>query len=233
MYNPFDNYKEQIIKIEPLNQTMAYDYDNWEKWLNKINDNGTLKKDLYELNLEFKGKISRRQLIDFAHQANMKKTEESSVQFFLACMIWGYGGDTSKNSDHRGPFRVQQIFNSSNEVRKIILESFISISSGNIEKSFKEAIRIKGLSISFLSKFLYFASRGCNIDKYALIFDVRVAKSLIKLTSNQKDIVDIVTISPSINYKDFKKYLDFAHVLAKRYSCEAENIELFLFEQAE
>lgn len=227
MINQFDQYKEQILKTNPLSQTMVYDYDKWIKWLKD-----SLGTELCVLNKEFKGSISRKNLIDYAEKVNKDKSEEQCTQLFLACMMWGYGGDSSKNIDHRGPYRVKKIFNSSDEVKKAIHEAFCCISKNDIENAFQELLTVKGLSISFLSKFLYFASRGCKVEEYALIFDVRVAKSIVKFNSIQKDLIDIVIVTPSISYDKFKKYLNFVHELAKRYKCEAENIELFLFEQA-
>lgn len=230
MSNLFDQYKSEIIKSTPLNQTMQYDHEKWSNWL--AQSENILKEELDEIHLEFKGKISRNDLIQYAENANNNKSEKQSIKLFLACMMWGYGGDDFKSSDHRGPYRVKKIFNSSKDVKEIIHKAFCSISKDDIENAFKELSAIKGLSISFLSKFLYFTSRGCKIKNYALIFDVRVAKSIIQLTSIRKDLVNLVSISPSINYVHFKEYIDFAHNLSIEYNCEAENVELFLFEQA-
>lgn len=231
MNNQFDVHRDKIIKYEPLKQTMVYDYKKWSDWLKQVKY--SLQNELSEVDSKFNGKISRDDLVKYAESLNNDKTVKHSIQFFLACMMWGYGGDLDKkNSDFRGPYRVKQILNSSEEVKENIHEAFCSISNGNIEIAFRKLSKIKGLSISFLSKFLYFASRGCKIEKYALIFDVRVAKGIIQLISNRNDLVNIVSITPSIEYEGFKKYLDFAHELGKRYECEAENIELFLFEQA-
>ena len=231
MNNQFDVYRDEIIKYEPLKQTMVYDCEKWSNWLKQVNY--SLENELKEVHLTFNGQISRANLIKYAENLNNDKSAKHSIQFFLACMMWGYGGDLDKkNSDFRGPYRVKQILNSSEEVKENIHEAFCSISNGNIEIAFKKLSKIKGLSISFLSKFLYFASRGCKIEKYALIFDVRVAKGIIQLISSRKDLVNIVSITPSIEYEHFDEYLNFAHELGKRYECEAENIELFLFEQA-
>jgi hypothetical protein len=231
MKNQFDHYKEEIIKSNPLKQRQLYKYERWVKWLSEV-DNHSLLKELNEVHITFKGLISRKDLILFSKNFGVKPSKEHSIKCFLACMMWGYGGNTEKDIDHRGPFRVKQMFKSSDNVSTIIHQAFCSINEGNIEKAFSELTSIKGLSISFLSKFLYFISRAFNIKEYALIFDVRVAQSLIKLTSTREDFIDIVTISPSVKYSDFQKYLDFAHNLANEYSCEAENIEFFLFEKA-
>lgn len=225
MTDSFEKYKNEIVNCKPLNQTLKYDC---LKWLNALD---SFENDINEIHSEFKGAISREHLIEFATKVKDANDKSHSVKLFLACMMWGYGGNSEKSIDHRGTYRVNEILKSDTNVKKNIHEAFLLIVDMDIEKAFNLLSKIKGLSISFLSKFLYFASKGCGHTEYALIFDARVANSLIRLTSTNPDLVSIVNISPSTSYKHYDAYIKLVHQIASDFKCEAENIEYYLFEQ--
>ncbi|WP_416202349.1 hypothetical protein [Acinetobacter sp. ANC 4470] len=88
---------------------------------------------------------------------------------------------------------------------------------------------IDGLNISYISKFLYFASRELAHDHYCLIFDIRVARALVRLTC-PAEIVDIVDIKPSDKFQDYQSYNSLMHTLAQKYAVDAEALEMYLFE---
>jgi hypothetical protein len=45
-------------------------------------------------------------------------------------------------------------------------------------------------------------------------------------------VTNIVNINPSIEYEHFEKYINMIHEIASRLECNADSIELYLFEQA-
>ncbi|MGB3343082.1 MAG: hypothetical protein WBA61_04155 [Aequorivita sp.] len=70
-----------------------------------------------------------------------------------------------------------------------------------------------------------------NADRkeYALIYDFRVARSLIKLTTIP-EVFEIVEITPSTKFKDYMKYNAMMHKWSKEMDTTAEWLEMFLFE---
>lgn len=90
--------------------------------------------------------------------------------------------------------------------------------------------KINGLNISYISKVLYFATRACSYEEYALVFYIRVARSLVKL-SVPKDVFEIIEIFPTTKFKHYKIYNSMMHKYARELGVEADSLEMFLFEQ--
>jgi hypothetical protein len=77
---------------------------------------------------------------------------------------------------------------------------------------------------------LYFATRACSdISEYALIFDIRVARSMIELTA-PKELCDLVSISPKTDFKNYIKYIQLLHKWAEEMKVNADAIEMFLWD---
>ena len=104
------------------------------------------------------------------------------------------------------------------------------VRDNNLELAYKSLQSIKGLNISYISKILYFATRAVNHSEYALIYDIRVASSLVKL-STTPEIYNIVKVIPSSKFSDYLKYNKLMHAFAKNHNIEAEKIEMYLFNQ--
>ena len=141
---------------------------------------------------------------------------------FLLTMIWGFS-DTGYGTYRTNKYIV------SNDNLKLIKESVDAVKLNDIESAFAKLKKIKGLGISYISKVLYFASKAAGNKDYVLIFDNRVARSLININTD-KDITDLVNIYPSDKYEDYIKYNKLMHVIAKKYQVDADVIELFLFD---
>jgi hypothetical protein len=77
---------------------------------------------------------------------------------------------------------------------------------------------------------LYFATRALGYKNYTLIFDIRVASSLV-LLSTHKEVFEIVTVTPSSRYNDFEKYNSLMFKVAKKNKIAPENLEMYLFNQ--
>lgn len=65
---------------------------------------------------------------------------------------------------------------------------------------------------------------------YTLIFDIRVARSLIQLTT-PKEIYEIIEVGPSSKFKDYVKFNKVMHKIAKENKVTAEQLEMYLFDQ--
>ena len=81
-----------------------------------------------------------------------------------------------------------------------------------------------------MTKIIYFATRAKIVDNYALIFDIRVASALIKLTTSN-EIFEVVTIKPSFKFDKYQIFNQLIHETAREYKVEAEQLEMYLFNQ--
>lgn len=211
MYINLKPYLQEIDNLNPLIDS-GFTY-NTNVWRNLENN--------YKHHLiGFENKtISRKNVIDsfidfFNNTTNWEKP-------FLFTMVWGFG-----NTGY-GSFRTNKYLHTKNHNK--INDAFILIKEKNIEQAFLLLISIDGLSISYISKLLYFATRALLFDNYCLIFDIRVARSLVRITSGN-EIFNLLQINPSNKYKDYKNYNSYIHQIAKYYKVEAEKIEQFLFD---
>ena len=215
-----DFTKEQQLNIQKLNPNLdskfKYNTDRWTKL------NERYKTEIRD----FENKDVTRQNIIECYQDYFTGKSESFIKPFLLTMVWGFS-DTGYGTHRTNTYL-------SNDVSiKLIEESIQLIKKGEpkcIEKAFKTLKKIKGLGISYSTKVLYFATKAKGISEYSLIFDIRVAASLIMLSA-PKELYSIVTIQPSSKYNDYKRFNDVMHATAYKYSVSAEQLEMYLFNQ--
>lgn len=212
--------QEQQLKIQKLNPNIDSKFKyNTNRWT-KLNERCKIEI------CDFENKdITRQNIIDCYRDYLTGKTE-SFIKPFLLTMVWGFA-DTGYGN-HRTNIYL------SNDVNiKLMEESIQFIRKGDkegIEKAFKTLKKIKGLGISYITKVLYFATKAKGIAEYSLIFDIRVAASLVKLTA-PKEIYSVVSIQPSSKYKDYKTFNNIMHATSKKFSISAEQLEMYLFNQ--
>jgi len=164
--------------------------------------------------------ITRSQIV--TSYTDFFKSKESEPQcLFALTMVWGFG------YSGYGPFRTMQYINSPENINHIN-SAFNYITDDKIKAAFDELNEIHGLGISFLSKVLHFASKGRGHKQYPLIFDIRVAKALIKLHS--PNIAKMVQINPKNEWEAYSEFNTMIHDWAKKYDVSADLIELFLFD---
>lgn len=206
------NHIEKIRSLNPLEKSV-FMYQT-SKWLG-------LNEEFKSLITSFENeKITRAHIIQAFEDYYLNKG--SYIRPFLLTMVWGFA-----NSGY-GNFRTNKYLSETKNLA-FIKRAIDEVKDNNIEQAFNSLNEIKGLGVSFISKVLYFASRAAKIEQYALIFDIRVAKSLVQLTT-PKEVFQVLNISPSNKYEDYKKYNDYVHSLASKYNLEAESIEMFLFQ---
>lgn len=145
------------------------------------------------------------------------------LRAFLLTMIWGF------EYTGYGTFRTNNYITNP-ENAEIIRTALEAVGQYEVEKAFRALKRIKGLGISYISKVLFFATKAKEISAYCLVFDIRVARSLVMLSAPAY-VNDIITVMPSDKWKDYRKYNELMYKLAEQYQLSAESIELFLFEQ--
>jgi len=148
------------------------------------------------------------------------------MKAFLLTMVWGFA-DTGY-----GTHRTNNYISEKNNIDKIkaALDFIQQDRQDSLKNAFKKLKEIKGLGVSYLTKILYFATRAKCADNYALIFDIRVAVALIKLTT-PKEVSEIVNVGPSSKFTDYQKFNTLIHKLAKENQVEADQMEMYLFNQ--
>ena len=204
-----------IKELKPMEVGFIYKTSAWK----------ALSEERKVLVRAFEGKEVNRGAIIQAYKDYYKK-EVDVLKPFLLTMIWGYA-DTGY-----GNYRTNNYLKSKDGTNQVptIEKAINAAKEHKLEDAFNMLNQISGLSISFISKVLYFATKAANPNKeYALVFDIRVASSLIKLTT-PKEVFDIVTVYPSAKYDDYAKYIALIHQLAKTNNLEADAIEMFLFD---
>lgn len=204
----------RIKSLKPLQDSkFEYNTDTWEKL------DGLLKSEIQE----FEGKFISREDVINCYKNYFDGKDNSYIKPFLLTMVWGFsntGYGTYRTNKYLAPDNRNLI----KEALQLIQENCIQ----NLEKSFNKLNSINGLGISFISKVLYFATRAKAIEQYQLIFDIRVAKALLILTTPYYKLVNIL---PSPKYKYYTCYHKLLHDTAAKYKdITAEQIEMFLFE---
>jgi hypothetical protein len=209
MLNP---YISKIEALQPHSTGCVYKTNVWKN----------LSAEHKELIRDFEDKMVSR--ADVIKSYNDYYTGSGDyLRAFLLTMIWGFE-DTGY-----GTFRTNSYITIPAHTERV-RTALEAVGKNNIEKAFKELKRIKGLGISYLSKVLFFATKGKGLTDYCLVFDIRVARSLVMLTA-PAFVNDIVNVYPSDKWEDYQKYNDMIHNYAKQYNVEAEALELFLFNQ--
>ena len=208
-----DKYKKDILsfKSKVASSGCKYNAETWSK----------LSAPHKKLIADFKEKTITRAHVIKAYE-DYYKNGKDVLRPFLLTMIWGFS-DTGY-----GTYRTNKYIVSKDNL-KLIKESVDAVKLNDIETAFAKLKKIKGLGISYISKVLYFASKAAGNKDYVLIFDIRVARSLININTD-KDVADLVNIYPSSKHEDYNKYNKLMHVVAKKYKVDADVIELFLFD---
>lgn len=212
-----DQQKRKIENSKPLTDPkFIYDKLRWTK----------LPEAHKELIIEFEDKEITRQDIINAYNNYYSDNSNGYMKAFLLTMIWGfaktgYGTHRTNNytSTKENRLKIQTALNFINENNQ-----------DSLKNAFNQLNEIKGLGISYLTKILYFSTRAKNIDNYALIFDIKVARAFIKLTT-PKEIYEIVNVGPSSKFKDYQKFNNLIHNMAKENNIDADQLEMYLFNQ--
>jgi hypothetical protein len=169
----------------------------------------------------FEGKkISRKNVIAAYQDFYDGKTD--FFRPFTLTMIWGF------STNGYGCYRTNKYLQPENQHH--ILIALEQIKNGKTEHAFDALQKINGLNISYISKILYFAGCAAKIERYPLIFDIRVARNLVALWDPA--IMKILNITPSNKFKDYDAYNKLLHNWAEDMEVSADAIELFLFEGA-
>lgn len=212
-----EKQKGKIKKLKPLTDS-KFIY-NSNRWTN-------LDKSYKYLIKEFENQeITRENVID-AYKEYYTDASLGFMKAILLTMVWGFA------DAGYGTHRTNKYINNNDNLIKIkaALDSIKQNGHDSLKNAFKELKKIEGLGVSYLTKILYFATRAKNTDSYALIFDIRVAAALVKLTTPM-EIYEIINVGPSPKFNDYQKFNILIHKLAKDNQVEADQLEMYLFNQ--
>jgi hypothetical protein len=212
-----ENTQKAIAKLNPMEDSrFLYDIRKWEKL---SNDHRSLIRE-YENNY-----ISRLDIVD-AYSDYFGNERKNVIKPFLMSFIWGFA-----NSGY-GQYRTLKYINSKENIAifESALDHLSKKNASSMQQAFKKLGSIKGLGISYFTKILYFSTKALNYERYALIFDIRVAQSLLRLTA-KSEITNILNVTPSKKFNDYIIYNKLMHDLSIKYNLDAEKIEMYLFEK--
>ena len=199
-----------IRNLDPLNKS-KFEY-NSNRWSNLHPDLKCAAQNYCD------NDISREHVIE-----SFKKYFDHKVGVelpFVLTMIWGFA-DTGY-----GTYRTNEYYTSENVKR--MQSAFMHVKEENIQQAYKILKSIKGLNISYISKLLYFSTRALGHSDYFLIFDIRVARSLIRL-SCPPTLVNLIDVKPSDKFEHYSQYNVQMHQLAQQHKVSAEALEMYLF----
>jgi hypothetical protein len=203
--------KDKIKELKLKDSKCEYKSNKWEK----------LNEDFKPLIEDFKNKEITREDVINAYKDYFADNKNAYMKPFLLTMIWGFG-DTGY-----GTYRTNNYISDKEKIKNA-LDLINNNNADCLEKAFAELKNIKGLGISYLTKILYFATKAKGFEKYAIIFDIRVARALIKLTA--PEVYELVSVSPSSKFEHYKRFITIIHDIAEQNDVQADQLELYLFD---
>jgi hypothetical protein len=191
-----EKHLAKISKLNPLKDSrFVYDSARWSK----------LTPRYKKLISDFEDKSISRSDVIKAYKEYYSNSGDN-MRAFMLTMVWGFAN--TGYGTHRTNTYIAEPTNV-----VLIKKAIDAVKQNDFKSAFNDLKKIKGLGVSYITKVLYFATRGAQQSNYALIYDIRVASALIQLTT-PKEIFEIVNINPSSKFSDYEKYIAFIHYLA-------------------
>ncbi len=142
--------------------------------------------------------------------------------FIVKVLMWGYP------TKGRGK-NIENLLNDSNITKlKIALGQFATKETVTISE-IKDILKIDGLGLSTLTKFLYFMRLIMGSNRI-LILDLRVISALNSGKYSDPGIEKFKSLTYTNALKYYDDYLIFINELAKYLQAEPDQVEMFLFE---
>ncbi len=217
-------YRQQILSTDVLTRECRCNYGPWE---HRFREKSEICRHIQIVREAFPDIMTRQNIIQFFQRGG----RDADVTKFLATMIWGYGPDEGGRSDNRGPARVEQMTSKLDHLRDVLRDTACQIEKGALEEAYR-GFDIAWCGPSFRSKYFYFVGKSLGIKGYPLIFDNRVAVGLARVGGLRNDLLGMVSIQTKGTASAYTRYTNLLHELASQMACEADQIELFLFDLA-
>lgn len=142
--------------------------------------------------------------------------------FIVKVLMWGYP------TKGRGK-NIENLLNSSNLFKLMNALAMFNTKESITISEIKEMLKIGGLGLSTLSKFLYFMSLRIGSFR-ALILDLRVISALNAGKYSDPGIEKFEPLRYDNALSHYDDYLIFINSLAKDLQAEPDQVEMFLFE---
>lgn len=217
-----ERYRELILTKTPLVNKCICQYKPWYKQFEK---NKEVTCRIKTIEKAFGHKMTRKSIITFLSK------NADAISNFLAVMMWGHESDLNGRRDARGPWKVAQMTSDLASLGPLLDQTKERIKNGDVKEAYR-CFKVARCGPNFFSKYFYFIGKSLNIARYPLIFDNRVAAGLVRITVSDGDLLDLVTIQSTRNVNAYLKYVNTLHKWAAELQCEADQIELFLFDYA-
>ena len=231
------NHKDEILECG-MGIDIPLEITNWK---NHLSEEPVLLELVSELR-DNKDKISRHDIFPMVDEIEGCRNDDEAAynhqlkKVFFAVMLWGYG-----TAMGFGPWRTNEMI-SSKRFPEAIRRSYEHMRNNEIEAAYsllsKGTFKLPWLGPTFITKYLYFIGRKCDIMPIAL--DSNIANKLANVCSADKNI-DIskypigknnnVTTSSSryMNYvTDMNSWAESLSVKTNRI-VKPDQIEYFLF----
>jgi hypothetical protein len=216
-------HKAEILHIFGNARGAAYDFNGW---LGYFQSNPHVIQDLNIIKQQCPNTISRKDVRYFAHQARSGGYEELR-RLFLACMIWGYGGDPN------GPHNTKLALSDPRAVA-VLQETVSRISNGQIKEAY-DKFDLANCGPAFFTKLFYFMGKEYDAKPLPLILDSHVASFLDRLSRIESFDYSSLFVRTSPNgyvrrcSKGYLHYINSINDWAKMLGCPPDKIEYFMY----
>lgn len=220
LYDELLPHRDQIADPSLLSgQTVEV---NLKRWREKLGGTEVWKKTDHFLNETDRVFLRRQDLLGLVSG----EAAPPEVRFMLV-MLWGYG---SGKLVGRGTKNVASMLSTPN-FDTILAATHAALTKRDYETAFGELERLKGLSASYLTKVLYFETKGRGQGRHLLIFDDRVARSLFRFSLPTADrwLIDAISVGRGASWQEYELFMTKFVELAGRLDVPAENLEYWMF----
>lgn len=217
-------HKKQIER-QPNPLDILYNYYK-NGFIEKLGGNIIFEKDLKQFDQIFKGNISRRKIFELIN--NKKILEDQPRLLFMSIIIWGsleiYEGEINP----KAITQLEKMFSSQGQIERVVSLTSKPLMNGDITDAYRK-FTLSQCGIQYISKYFYFLTYN-HLDKYAIILDGRILKSLtfLSLDKSDQDLINIIMPIFNSRYPSYQSYINFMHRIAKKISCETYELEYYL-----
>jgi hypothetical protein len=218
------NYKRLIQVLPFMEQAFEVKRSQWEKLVSKeildqiFGENDDLTQQPIPNRTKTKDQTAMISRFELFHKY------QNLELFIVKVLMWGYP------TKGRGK-NIDNLLNSSNLIKLVNALAMFNTKESITISEIKELLKLKigGLGLSTLSKFLYFMR--LRIGSYvALILDLRVISALNSGKYSDPGIEKFEPLRYDNALAHYEDYLIFINELAKNLEAEPDHVEMFLFE---
>ena len=182
------NSAYEVIKNIDVNEHSVI--CKFETWLQNFSNNQVMTDRIKTIQSHLGSMFNREDIVRFYKISSIEMPTK-----FLAAMIWGYEAPSGSQRAGYGPSRVKEMFADIDNADRAINSVDVKTPK-NIETSYKKLSR-KGVlpkcGPNFFTKHFYFLGKSIDLIDYPLIFDDRVAKSLLGISLNNSDVIKMIS----------------------------------------